>query len=84
MKDVIPGQINEYLILNGPGIANINLAMQDGYSTSQGLGLGLPGAKRLTDEFAIVSEVGKGTTVTMKIRVNDSVDLLLVLTQSCA
>jgi serine/threonine-protein kinase RsbT len=51
---------------NGPGIANIELAMQDGYSTSNGLGLGLPGAKRLMEEFSIVSEVGKGTTVTMK------------------
>jgi serine/threonine-protein kinase RsbT len=50
----------------GPGIADINLAMQDGYSTGGGLGLGLPGAKRLMEEFAIVSEVGKGTTVTMK------------------
>jgi serine/threonine-protein kinase RsbT len=39
--------------------------MEDGYSTSRGLGLGLPGSKRLMDDFAIVSEVGKGTTVTM-------------------
>jgi len=51
---------------DGPGIPNINLAMQDGYSTSGGAGLGLAGAKRLMDEFDIVSEVGKGTTVTMK------------------
>lgn len=50
----------------GPGIPNIKLAMQDGYSTGHSLGLGLPGAKRLMDEFEIVSEVGKGTTVTMK------------------
>lgn len=50
----------------GPGIPNIELAMQDGYSTGHSLGLGLPGAKRLMDEFEIVSEVGKGTTVTMK------------------
>ena len=50
----------------GPGIPNIALAMQNGYSTSNSLGLGLPGAKRLMDEFAIVSEVGKGTTITMK------------------
>jgi serine/threonine-protein kinase RsbT len=49
----------------GPGIADIALAMQDGYSTSRSLGLGLPGARRLMDEFEIVSEVGKGTTVTM-------------------
>ncbi len=50
----------------GPGIPNIKLAMQDGYSTGHSLGLGLPGAKRLMDEFEIVSEVGKGTKVTMK------------------
>ncbi len=50
----------------GPGIPNIELAMQDGYSTGHSLGLGLPGAKRLMDEFEIVSEVGKGTTVTMR------------------
>jgi serine/threonine-protein kinase RsbT len=50
----------------GPGIADIQLAMQDGYSTSGRAGLGLPGAKRLMDEFEILSERGKGTTVTMK------------------
>lgn len=49
----------------GPGIPDIALAMQDGYSTGGSLGLGLPGAKRLMDEFEIASEVGKGTTVTM-------------------
>jgi serine/threonine-protein kinase RsbT len=51
---------------DGPGISDIALAMQDGYSTSRGLGLGLPGAKRLMDEFDIVSQVGKGTTIVMK------------------
>jgi serine/threonine-protein kinase RsbT len=50
----------------GPGIADVDLAMQDGYSTGGGLGLGLPGAKRLMDEFDIVTEVGKGTVVTTK------------------
>jgi len=40
--------------------------MQDGYSTGKSLGLGLPGAKRIMDDFNIVSEVGRGTTVTMK------------------
>lgn len=50
---------------DGPGIADLFSAMQDGYSTSGSLGLGLPGSKRLMDEFGIVSEVGKGTTVTM-------------------
>lgn len=50
---------------HGPGIADLSLAMQDGYSTSRGLGIGLPGARRLMDEFDISSEVGKGTTITM-------------------
>lgn len=50
----------------GPGIANISLAMQDGYSTSGGLGLGLPGVKRLMDEFHLASDANSGTTVTIK------------------
>jgi serine/threonine-protein kinase RsbT len=50
----------------GPGIADVARALQDGYSTSGGLGLGLPGAKRLMDEFEVTSAVGRGTTVTMK------------------
>jgi len=49
----------------GPGIADISRAMEDGYSTSSSLGLGLPGSKRLMDDFDIVSALGKGTTVTM-------------------
>ncbi|MCX9190462.1 hypothetical protein C3Y87_03320 [Carbonactinospora thermoautotrophica] len=49
---------------SGPGIADINMALQDGYSTGRGLGYGLGGAKRLVDEFAIESEVGRGTVVT--------------------
>ena len=50
----------------GPGIADVSRAMTDGYSTGGSLGLGLPGARRLMDEFEIVSAVGQGTTVTMK------------------
>jgi serine/threonine-protein kinase RsbT len=50
----------------GPGIKDVNMAMQYGYSTRNGLGVGLPGAKWLMDEFDIVTKVGKGTTVTMK------------------
>lgn len=50
----------------GPGIPDIQKAMQDGYSTGKGLGLGLPGAKRLMDEFDISSIVGKGTIITLK------------------
>jgi serine/threonine-protein kinase RsbT len=49
----------------GPGIADVERALVDGYSTYDGLGLGLPGARRLMDEFAVSSEVGRGTTVTM-------------------
>jgi len=48
---------------NGPGIPDISLAMKDGYSTGKSLGLGLPGTKRLVNEFDIKSIVGKGTTV---------------------
>lgn len=51
---------------DGPGIADIELAMRDGYSTAKSLGLGLPGAKRVMDEFELVSALGKGTTITMR------------------
>jgi serine/threonine-protein kinase RsbT len=51
---------------NGPGIRSIQDVLRDGYSTSGGLGLGLPGVKRLMDEFAIESELRRGTTVTVK------------------
>lgn len=47
----------------GPGIADISLAMRDGYSTGKSLGLGLPGSKRLVDEFDIKSKMGEGTIV---------------------
>jgi len=50
----------------GPGIRDISLAMRDGFSTGRGLGLGLPGTRRLMDEFQLISSPGKGTTVTMK------------------
>lgn len=49
----------------GPGIKDVNLAMKDGFSTGKSLGLGLPGTKRLVNEFDISSEPGKGTTVTI-------------------
>jgi serine/threonine-protein kinase RsbT len=49
----------------GPGIADVDRAMQDGFSTSRGLGIGLPGSKRLMDDFRLVSEIGKGTEITM-------------------
>jgi serine/threonine-protein kinase RsbT len=50
----------------GPGIPDIGLAMQDGYSTSRSLGIGLPGVRRLMDEVDVSSKVGQGTTVVMK------------------
>jgi len=50
----------------GPGIADIELAMRDGYSTGNSLGVGLPGAKRVMDEFDLVSAPGQGTIVTMR------------------
>lgn len=51
---------------HGPGIPDVNQAMQEGYSTSRGLGLGLPGAKRLMGELTVESAVGKGTSVTIR------------------
>ncbi len=49
----------------GPGISDIDKAMEDGFSTGKSLGLGLPGAKRLSSEFEIKSTLGQGTTVTI-------------------
>ena len=49
----------------GPGIADLALALTDGYTSGGGLGLGLSGAKRLSDEFTINTTAGKGTTVTI-------------------
>jgi serine/threonine-protein kinase RsbT len=49
----------------GPGIGDLQLALEDGYSTAEGMGLGLPGARRLMDEFEVRSEAGMGTTVIM-------------------
>ena len=56
---------------DAPGIADVEGAMADGYSTARGLGLGLPGARRLMDEFTLASTVGEGTTVTMRKWVDD-------------
>jgi len=61
----------------GPGIRDVQEALRDGYAGRAGLGLGLPGARRLMDEFDIDSEVGRGTTVTMtKWRIRDELELL--------
>jgi serine/threonine-protein kinase RsbT len=51
---------------DGPGITDIRQALRDGYSTSGSLGLGLPGVRRLMDEFEITSQRGRGTTVAVK------------------
>lgn len=49
----------------GPGIADISMALRDGFTTGSGLGLGLGGAKRLVNEFEIDSRVGEGTRITI-------------------
>jgi serine/threonine-protein kinase RsbT len=51
---------------HGPGIPDVRRALSDGYATGNGLGLGLPGARRLMDDFAIETAVGRGTAVTMR------------------
>jgi len=61
-KDGYPG-IEIQFEDHGPGIGDISQAMQEGYTTGEGLGMGLPGAKRLMDHLEIKSAVGKGTTV---------------------
>ena len=61
----------------GPGIPDLEAALDHGSASGKGLGLGLPGARRLMDEFHIASEPGKGTTVTMKKwRVRDELERL--------
>jgi len=69
LRIVLDGDRSGIIIVasdQGPGIPDVPRAMQDGYSTSGGLGLGLPGARRLMDEFEVVSAPRQGTTVTMK------------------
>jgi serine/threonine-protein kinase RsbT len=51
---------------HGPGISDLAKAMEAGYTSGNGLGMGLPGSKRLMDEMTIESEVGKGTTVVVR------------------
>ncbi len=75
---VSPEEIEMILRDQGPGIEDIELAMQAGYSTAPdnirnlgfGAGMGLPNMKKYTDEMKIDSQVGVGTTVTMKIRMS--------------
>lgn len=69
LRHVHQGQKQGIVVIGcdqGPGIPDLDIAMQDGYSTSGSLGLGLPGARRLMDDFEIVSKDGEGTRVTMK------------------
>jgi serine/threonine-protein kinase RsbT len=62
---------------SGPGIPDVEAAMEEGYGTKGGLGLGLPGTRRIMDDFDIESAVGRGTTVTMrKWRVRDELERL--------
>jgi serine/threonine-protein kinase RsbT len=62
---------------SGPGIRDLDAAMRDGFGSPGGLGLGLPGAKRLMDEFHLDSRLGDGTTVTMKKwRIRDELERL--------
>jgi serine/threonine-protein kinase RsbT len=62
---------------SGPGIRDLHAAMKDGLGAPGGLGLGLPGAKRLMDEFHVDSRLGAGTTVTMtKWRIRDELERL--------
>ena len=75
--DVSPDKIEITLSDRGPGIPNIDLAMQEGYSTAPdnirslgfGAGMGLPNMKRYTDEMKIESEIGRGTTIYMSVNV---------------
>lgn len=66
-----PSAINIVVSDTGPGIENIELALKEGYSTGRGLGIGLPGSKRIMDEFNIQSEIGKGTIVNMSKRLDN-------------
>ncbi|MEK3889613.1 anti-sigma regulatory factor [Bacillus sp. FSL K6-3431] len=65
-KEYLDGKIGLMIIAKdqGPGIADIRRVMEDGYTTSGGLGAGLPGVKRLMDEFDIQSKVDEGTEIT--------------------
>lgn len=74
---VEPEDVTIVLTDHGPGIADVSLAMQEGFSTAPdniralgfGAGMGLPNMKRYTDEMNIETELGKGTKITMKVRI---------------
>ena len=75
--EITPEYVNMVLADTGPGIADIDLAMKEGYSTAPdnvrslgfGAGMGLPNKKKYTDEMKVESQVGVGTTVTMRVYV---------------
>jgi serine/threonine-protein kinase RsbT len=64
--DEVARGIELKFIDEGPGIADVQQALEPGFTTGEGMGLGLPGAKRLMDEMMIETQVGRGTTVTVK------------------
>lgn len=78
--DIHPDKVNITLKDSGPGIKDIDKAMQEGYSTAPenirelgfGAGMGLPNMKKYTDELKINTEVGKGTTVCLSVHVNNN------------
>ncbi len=73
--EITPEYINIHLVDHGPGIPDVTLAMQEGFSTAPdnvrqlgfGAGMGLPNIKKYTDEMEIETEVGKGTTIHLKV-----------------
>jgi serine/threonine-protein kinase RsbT len=80
MRPIVEDRRSGVLVIvrdEGPGIADVDAAMRLGHASRGGLGLGLPGARRLMDEFEIDSQPGKGTTVTMrKWRLRDDLERL--------
>ena len=80
MRPIVEDRRSGVLVIvrdEGPGIADVDAALRLGHASRGGLGLGLPGARRLMDEFEVDSRTGEGTTVTMrKWRLRDDLELL--------
>jgi serine/threonine-protein kinase RsbT len=80
ISDAVEGQLIGIVVVardQGPGIADVTRAMREGYASGNGLGLGLPGARRLMDDFVIDTKIGHGTTITMrKWRERDALERL--------
>jgi serine/threonine-protein kinase RsbT len=80
MRPLVEGRRSGVLVIvrdEGQGIADVDAALRLGHASRGGLGLGLPGARRLMDEFEVESQPGEGTTVTMrKWRLRDDLELL--------